>query len=231
MRGEVYDYRSPRRSAELHLTVLRAYDHDVAAFLPPGKVLGRGSSLTGHIDASLKADERKLHTAGELRLNQIVLDLVSFLQPLEVLQGHVAWRGQAGKFTISQGQLSGGALTGEGRFRRIEPLHIELAVHFTDLDLEAALALDTSHQKEAEASPTIGSVVQAEFTGDRLSYKSLRAEDFRLTCHWHDRQADLTVAGVHIAGGQMEGQAVVWPDRQAVFLAPQLTKVDVSHFL
>ena len=232
VRGEGRNYLSPQRNAELHLAVLKAYDRDIVAFFPPGKLLARGGSLTGHIDVSLPADRRKLQTAGELTVNSIALSPVSFLQPLEVLQGQLSWRGQTGTFTVSQGQLSGRALTGQGKFRSIDPPHIELAAHVTDLDLEAVLMLDSPpKKKENEESKTTDAVVQLTLTSDRLSYHSLRAEDLRLVCRWHDRQAELTLAGAKLGGGDVDGQAVVWPDRQAVFLAPHLTDVDVAHFL
>ena len=231
--GRVHDYRSPRRSAELHVAVLKASDRDVVQFLPPGKMLARGGSLTGHVDASLKADSQQLDTTGELRLNQIVLDLVSFLQPLEVLDGQLAWHGQGGTFTLSQARLAGSALTGQGRFRSIDPPHIELEAHVADLDLDAALALDTPQEedKESAESKETDSVIQVNLTTDRVGYKSLRAENLRLACHWHERQADLTLAGANIAGGHVEGRAVLWPDRQSVFLSPELTDVDASRFL
>ena len=50
-----------------------------------------------------------------------------------------------------------------------------------------------------------GTVVRTELQADRLRYKSLQAHDLRLDCHWHDRQADLTLAGAQLAGGRVEG--------------------------
>lgn len=229
VRGWVTDYLSPRRTAELHVAVLKARDRDVAALLPlpPGTLLAADGTLSGYIEASLTADSRAPYTAGELRLTRIVLDLVSFLQPLEVGQGWLAWHGQAGTFRVGQGSLAGSALTGQGRFESLYPPHVEVSADLTALDLEAALAPDRPRQ----GAGTPGAVVRVDLRTDRLRYKSLRAQNLRLTCHWHDGQADLRLAGAQIAGGRVDGRAVLWSDRRAVLLTPQLTQVDASRFL
>ena len=229
VRGWVADYLSPRRTAELHVAVLKAHDRDVATLLPlpPGTLLAANGTLSGYIEASLTTDRRAPHTAGELQLKRIVVDLVSFLQPLEVGQGRVAWHGQEGTFRVSQGSLAGAALSGQGRFESLYPPHVELSADLTALDLEAALALGRPQQ----GAGISGAVVRGNLRTDRLRYKSLQAQDLRLAYHWHDRQADLTLTGAHIAGGRVEGQAVLWPDRRAVLLTPRLTEVDASHFL
>ena len=130
-------------------------------------------------------------------------------------------------FAIDQGRWGGGALTGQGRFASLNPPHVELTAQLTDLDLEMALALD----RLQPGAGIPGTVVRTELRADRLRYKSLQAHDLRLDCHWHDRQADLTLAGAQLAGGRVEGQAVLWPDRQAMLVTPRLTEVDASRFL
>ena len=256
-RGWVADYLSAHRTAELYVTLPKAHDRDVASFLPAGTLLDAGGTLSGHIEAFLSAGQ--LHTEGELRLRRVMLDLVSFLRPLEVDRGWLRWRGQRGRkrdnntiseditltfdkgnrdnstiseditltFAIDQGRWGGGALTGQGRFASLNPPHVELTAHLTDLDPEMALALD----RLQPGTGIPGTVVRTELRADRLRYKSLQAHDLRLDCHWHDRQADLTLAGAQLAGGRVEGQAVLWPDRQAMLVTPRLTEVDASRFL
>ena len=224
-RGWVADYLSAHRTAELYVTLPKAHDRDVASFLPAGTLLDAGGTLSGHIEAFLSAG--RLHTEGELRLRRVMLDLVSFLRPLEVDRGWLRWRGQRGRFRISQGRWGGGALTGQGRFTSLNPPHLELTAQLTDLDLELALALD----RLQPGAGIPGTVVRTELQADRLRYKSLQAHDLRLDCHWHDRQADLTLAGAQLAGGRVEGQATLWPDRQAMLVTPRLTEVDASRFL
>lgn len=240
-RGWVADYLSAQRTAELYVTLPKAHDRDVASFLPSGILLDVGGTLSGHIEAFLSAGQ--LHTEGELRLRRVMLDLVSFLRPLEVDRGWLRWRGQRGRFRnrdndtlseditlafdISQGRWGGGVLTGQGRFASLDPPHVELTAQLTDLDLELALALD----RLQPGAGIPGTVVHTELRADRLRYKSLQAHDLRLDCHWHDRQADLTLAGAQLAGGRVEGQMVLWPDRQAMLVTPRLTEVDASRFL
>ena len=256
-RGWVADYLSAQRTAELYVTLPKAHDRDVASFLPSGILLDAGGTLSGHIEAFLSAG--RLHTEGELRLRRVMLDLVSFLRPLEVDRGWLRWRGQRGRkrdtstipkditlsfdkgkrdtntipkditltFDISQGRWGGGALTGQGRVASLDPPHVELTAQLTDLDLEMALALD----RLQPGAGIPGTVVRTELRAERLRYKSLQAHNLRLDCHWHDRQADLTLAGAQLAGGRVEGQMVLWPDRQALLVTPRLTEVDASRFL
>ena len=212
-RGWMADYLSAHRTAELYVTLPKAHDRDVASFLPSGTLLDAGGTLSGHIEAFLSAGQ--LHTEGELRLRRVMLDPVSFLRPLEVDRGWLRWRGQQGRFhkgkpdnttiseditltfDISQGRWGGGSLTGQGRFTSLDPPHVELTARLTDLDLEMALALD----RLQPGAGIPGTVVRTELQADRLRYKALQAHDLRLDCHWHDRQADLTLAGAQARRG------------------------------
>jgi hypothetical protein len=107
-------------------------------------------------------------------------------------------------------------------------LNLEVTAEFPSLNLESALAPD----KPDDDSPKDATrVVRTDLKVGRLTYKTLQADDSHVSCYWHGRQADLTIAHATIEGGQMQGEAVLWPDIQGLFLAPQLTSVDVTRFL
>ena len=162
-------------------------------------------------------------------LSQITLDPLSFLQPIEVVNGEVTWQGQSGTFVVKQGRLPGGDFSGRGQLRSFTPLNIEVSADFADLNLESALALDKSTAEDTSPKDTT-LVVRADLTCGRLAYKTLRAEDLHLSCHWHGRQADLRIPEAKAEGGTIQGEAVLWPDIDALFLTPQLTNVNLPRF-
>jgi len=73
--------------------------------------------------------------------------------------------------------------------------------------------------------------VRAELTCGRLTYKAIQVEGLRLSCYWHDRQADVRVAAAKAQGGTLQGEAVLWPDSNAMFISPQLVSVNLPGFL
>jgi hypothetical protein len=227
--GRVSDYLTARRSANLRLTFAAARDQDVVPFLPQGLVLPQGGTLNGQVTITLPPSGGESQTNGQVALSRIRLEPLSFLRPIEVRDGELQWQGQSGTFTVKEGWLPGGEFSGRGRFNSFTPLHMELSADFADLNLESALALDKPVEEDSgPEDSTI--VVRADLTSSRFTYKTMRAEDLRLSCHWHGRQADLALSQTKAAGGNVEGKAVLWPDLEALFVAPQVTQVDVQRF-
>jgi hypothetical protein len=225
--GVVHNFLSARRSADLTLTFNEVRDYDVASFFPSGKVLPQEGSLNGRLTGSIAAGGEITNVAGQIALKRIHLDLVDFLHPFEVVDGELTLTGAGGSFVVKQGQLPGGNFAGRGRINSWDPLRLELFGDFPDLNLEAALALD----KPDDGLPRDSSRdIHAELTSNRLTYKGAQIEDLQLLCHWHERQADLRVTRAKIAQGQVKGDAILWPDWDAAYLAPQLEEVDVTRF-
>jgi hypothetical protein len=233
VQGGVRNYLWPHRSADLRLTFTEARDYDFSALaallLPAGLILPQGGVLSGQMGVTLLAENGEIQTSGEVRLSRVRLSPLSFLRPLEVRDGRVRWQGQRGTFTVRQGRLPGGDFTGRGQFRSFTPLDLEVSADFADLDLESALALDKPAEEDSGPQDT-STVVRVDLSWDRLTYKTLKAEDVRFACHWHDRQADLRISEAKVAGGNLQGKAVLWPDPKSLFIAPQLTGVDVQRF-
>jgi hypothetical protein len=59
----------------------------------------------------------------------------------------------------------------------------------------------------------------------------MQVEGLRFSCLWHDRQADLRVVEAKAQGGTIQGEATLWPDSDAMFVAPRLANVNVPGFL
>lgn len=230
VRGSVHNYLTSQRSADLRLAFTEACDHDLVPLMPDGFLLPRGGSVSGQVEVVLSAQGQGVHTRGRVTLSRIRLYPLSFLHPIEVMDGEVAWRGQEGTFVVRRGQLPGGNFVGDGSIHSLTPLNLEVSLDFADLDLESALVLDTAPQDNAAPQdPSI--IVRADLFSGKLSYKDMEADNVRLHCHWHDRQADVQVAQARVAGGTIRGEVVLWPDIGTMFIAPQVTSVDVSRFL
>ena len=138
--------------------------------------------MSGQVGVALPPQGEGIQVNGRVALNRIRLDLIDFLQPLEVGDGELSWQGQGGTFIVKQGRLPGGEFSGRGRLLSFTPLNIELSADFGDLNLESALALD----KPEDTSPKDANrVVQADLTCGRLTYKAMQVEGLRFSCLWH----------------------------------------------
>jgi hypothetical protein len=225
--GTVRDFLSARRSTDLLLAFSDVRDHDVISFFPSGKVLPQGGTLSGHLKMIFPSGGEATDIAGQITLKHIRLDLVDFLHPFEVVEGELMLTGQDGSFTVKQGQLPGGKFSGRGRIGSWEPLRLEISGDFPDLDLGAALALD---KPDDGLLKNTSRDVRADLTSNHLTYKGAQIEKLHLFCHWHGRQADLRIPRASVAEGNIAGEAILWPDFDAAYLAPQLEEVDVEQF-
>ncbi len=228
VQGSVRDYLASHPKPDLRLAFPAVRDHDLVPFMPPGKLLPQNGTMSGQIGISLPQQGEGVQIDGQVTLRRIRLALVDFLQPLEVMEGELSWQGQSGTFLVKQGRLPGGEFSGRGRLLSFTPLQLEVAADFGDLNLESALVLD----KPEDTSPKDASTtVRADLTCGRLTYKAMQVEGLRFSCHWHDRQADLRVAEAKAQGGTIQGEAVLWPDSDAMFVSPQLVNVNLPGFL
>ena len=228
VQGSLRDYLASQPKPDVRLSFTAVRDQDLVSFLPQGQLLPQGGSMSGQVGVALPPQGEGIQVNGRVALNRIRLDLVDFLQPLEVVDGELSWQGQSGTFIVTQGRLPGGEFSGRGRLLSFTPLNIELAGDFGDLNLESALALD----KPEDTSPKDASrVVRADLSCGRLTYKAIQVEGLRFSCLWHDRQADLRVAEAKAQGGTIQGEAVLWPDSDAMFVSPQLANVNLPGFL
>ncbi|HEV8715864.1 MAG TPA: AsmA-like C-terminal region-containing protein [Candidatus Binatia bacterium] len=228
VQGSVRDYLTSRPKPDLHFTFTAVRDHDLVPLIPPGKLLPQNGTVSGQVGVTLPPPGEKLQIDGRVTLRRIRLDLLDFLQPLEVTEGEVAWQGHSGTFIVKQGRLPGGEFSGRGRLLSFTPLNLEVSADFGDVNLESALALD---EPEDPSPKDTSRSVRADLTCGRLTYKAVQVEGVRFSCHWHDRQADLRVTQAKAQGGTLQGEAVLWPDSDALFVSPQLVNVDLPGFL
>ncbi|HJY84325.1 MAG TPA: AsmA-like C-terminal domain-containing protein [Candidatus Binatia bacterium] len=227
VRGSVRDYLASHPQPDLRLAFTAVRDHDLVSFIPPGQLLPQNGTVSGQISVTVPQQGGRTQVDGRVTLRRIRLDLVDFLQPLEVMDGELSWQGQSGTFIVKQGRLPGGEFSGRGHLLSSAPLNLELSADFGDVNLESALALD----KPEDSSPRDASrIVRANLTCGRLTYKGLQVEDLRFSCQWHDRQANLRVTEAKTQGGTLQGEAVLWPDSDAMFVSPQLANVNLPGF-
>ncbi len=227
VQGNVKDYLSPTRSAELQLAFNDLRDYDIAPFVPPGKMIPQGGSLAGRLKVTMPPNERLPRLDGQLAFSRVRLDLVDFLHSFEVTEGELQVAGQKGTFFIKHGQVPGAEFSGRGRIESWEPLRLDLSGDFPDLNLETALDIekpDDGAPKEATRE------VRVDLTSRHVLYKGAQVENLQLFCYWHGRQADLHIERAGVAGGAVQGDVILWPDIHAAYLTPQLRDLDVKHF-
>ncbi|NOT57591.1 MAG: hypothetical protein HOP18_23545 [Deltaproteobacteria bacterium] len=229
--GALRDSFTSQRTGEMRVSFTNLPDAEVSALLPPNLIHPQGGTVGGQVDL-IFAEDGTLRTKGAVTLQQVQLDpLPKTLRPLTVEEGELSWEGHSGTFVITRGSVTGGTFHGQGQIQSFAPLHIEAALDFPLFDVESIFRLE-ERPPEPELKPKDHTVVvKVDVTAEQLTYKAMRADQVRASCHWHDRQADIHVAGANAAGGQVQGDAVLWPDVNGLFLVPQLTGVQASQLL
>lgn len=229
--GSLRNYLTFQRTGEVQLSFTDVADVDVSVLLPPNLIHPQGGTLGGRVDL-IRVENGEWRTKGEVTLNRIQLDpLPKTLRPLTVEEGMLTWEGKSGIFVITRGSVTGSAFHGQGRIHSFTPLHLEAALAMPVFDVESIFRLEERPPESEHKPKEERVVVQVDVTAEHLTYKTLRAERVRASCHWHGRQADIHVAEAEIAGGQVQGDAVFWPDFNAVFVVPRMTAVHVPQLL
>lgn len=229
--GSLRDYLTFQRAGEVRVSFAEVSDAEVNALLPPNLIHPQGGTLGGVVDL-LFVGNGELRTRGEVTLNRVQLNpLPKVLRALTIEEGALMWEGQSGTFVITQGNVTGSAFHGQGRIRSFAPFNIEAALDIPMFDVESIFHLEEQPSEPEHRPKDETVIVQVDVTAEQLTYKTLRADRVRASCYWHGRQADIHVAGASTAGGQVQGDAVWWPDFNAVFVTPQLTAVQVPQLL
>lgn len=229
--GSLRNYATPQRAGELWVSFAEVPDTEVSALLPPNLVHPQGGTVSGQV-ALLFVENGALQTKGEVTLQRVQLDpLPKTLRPLTVEAGALRWEGHSGTFVITRGNVTGRAFHGQGRIQSFVPLNIEAALDFPLFDVESIFRLEERPPEPGHKPKDETVVVQVDVAAEQLTYKTFHADRVRASCYWHGRQADIHVARAETAGGQVQGDAVLWPDVNALFVAPRLTAVQVSQLL
>lgn len=229
--GSLRDYLTPQRTGEVRLLFTEVPDVEVSAMLSPTLIHPQGGTLGGLVDL-IFVGNGDLRTRGEVTLTRMQVDpLPKVLRAFTVEEGELLWEGQSGTFVITRGSATGSPFHGQGRIRSFAPLNIEAALDFPVFTVESIFHLEEQPPAPEPSPKNKTVIVQVDVTAEQLTYKAFRADRVRASCYWHDRQADIHVAEANIAGGQVQGDAVVWPDFNALFVAPQLTAVQVPQLL
>jgi hypothetical protein len=229
--GSLRDYLTRQRVGEVRLAFTEVPDAEVSALLPSTLIHPQGGTVGGLVDL-IFTGTGEWYTRGEVTLTRIQLDpLPKVLRTFTVDEGELLWEGQSGTFVITRGSATGSPFHGQGRIRSFAPLNIEAALDFPVLNVESIFHLEEQPPAPEQSPKNKTVVAQVDVTAEQLTYKTFRADRVRASCHWHDRQADIHVVSARTAGGQVQGAAVVWPDFDALFVAPQFAAVQVPQLL
>lgn len=229
--GSLRDYLTRQRNGEVRISFTGVPDAEVSTLVPPNLIHPQGGTMGGRMDL-IFMETGEVRTRGVVTLNRVQLDpLPKVLRPFTVEEGELRWEGQNGTFMITQGNITGGAFHGQGRIQSFAPLNIEAALDIPMFDVESIFHLEERPPEPEQRPKDETVVVQVDVTAEQLLYKTFRADRVRASCSWHGRQADIHVVGASTAGGLVQGDAVLWPDFNAVFVAPQLTAVQVPPLL
>ncbi len=228
--GAIHAYQTPQRYGEGQILFSAISDAMLAPLLPLKLLMPQGGVVDGKVDLTLPQGG-ELRTAGELSLRDVQLDpLPHVFHPFRIAQGKVIWKEQNVTLANIHGSSPGGAFTGNGRIHSLTPLNLELALQFPELDLGAAFNL--TKPKIDDGRPKNDAVqVRTTLQVDRLQYKTFAAEQLRASCYWHGRQADIQVGEAKTVGGTLAGEAILWPDHNGLYVAPQVSGADVSRLL
>ncbi len=211
------------------LSIPQATVQDLVPLLDGTVVDLQSGQLSGRLVARFGPHSHSLATEGRVALSQARVEVLSFLEPLDIARGHFSWQGQQGRFVIEQASLPGGTVAGTGEILSLEPLDLRAHLECAALDFDSILipeAVRPAQKKEtAEADK-----VRVDVHCDRVQYKTFSAAPVRAAVEWHDRQVDFWLEEVGVSAGQLRGAGTFWLDSSGLSFAPQASHVDVVDF-
>ena len=229
LEGAIEQPLSSARRGRIALSIPQATVRDFVHLLDAAGV--QHGQLSGRVDARFGPERHSLETEGSMVLSQARVDVLSFLEPLDIARGQFSWRGQQGRFVIEQGSWPGGRVAGSGEIRSFEPLDMQVSVECAELDFGSMLILDPvqPEQKEQEEQEE-QNAVRVDVRCDRVQYKTFEATQVRASAYRHDRQVDFSLEEAGVSAGHLRGKGTLWLDSAALSVAPQVSQVDASDF-
>ncbi len=219
---------SSSRRGRIALSIPQATIRDFAHLLDDAAVQPQYGQISGRLDARFGPERHSLETEGSLVLSQARVDVLSFLEPLDIARGQFSWRGQRGRFIIEQGSLPGGSVTGSGEIRSFEPVDMHVTVECGELDFGSILILDPVRPEKKEQEEQ--NEVRVDVRCDRVRYKTFTPTQVRASAHRHDRQVDFSLEEASVSAGHLRGKGTFWLDSAALSFEPQVSQVDASDF-
>lgn len=210
------------------LSIPQATVRDIAPLLDGSVVDLQSGQISGRLVARFGPQRRSLETEGRIALSQARVDVLSFLEPLDIARGQFSWQGQQGRFVIEQASLSGGSVAGSGKLLSLEPLELRVILECGELDFDSLLIPDAVQPEKRETAEQ--GKVRVDVHCDRVRYKTLSATPFRASIDRHDRQVDFRLEEAGISAGHVRGEGTFWLDSSALSFTPQVSQVDAADF-
>ena len=210
------------------LSLPQATVRDFAPLLDGAVVDPQTGQFSGRLVARFGPQHHGLETEGRMALSQARVDVLSFLEPLDIARGHFSWQGQQGRFVIEQASLPGGSVTGAGELLSLEPLELRVSLECGELDFDSILIPDAVQAEKQETGAP--DKVRVDVHCDRVRYKTLSAAPLRVSFDRHDRQVDFRLEEAGVSTGQVRGAGTFWLDSAALSFAPQVSQVDAADF-
>ena len=222
-----YPLTSSQRG-HIALSIPQATVRDFVHLLDDTALQPQYGQISGRLDARFGPERHSLETEGSIVLSQARMDVLSFLEPLDIARGQFSWRGQQGRFVIEQGSLPGGSVTGSGKIRSFDPVDMHVSVECAELDFGSIFILDSVQPEKKEKKEQ--HEVRVDVRCDRVQYKTFTTTQVRASAHRHDRQVDFSLEEASVSAGHLWGKGTFWLDSAALSVEPRVSQVDASDF-
>ena len=210
------------------LAIPQATVQDVVPLLDGTVVNLQSGQLSGRLVARFGPQRHSLETEGRIALSQARVDVLPFLEPLDIARGQLSWRGQQGRFVIEQASLPGGSVAGSGELLSFEPLELRVSLECGELDFDSILIPDAVQPEKKETGEQ--NKVRVDVHCDRVRYKTLSAAPVQVSIDRYDRQVDFRLEEAGISAGHVRGEGTFWLDSSALSFTPQVSQVEVADF-
>lgn len=210
------------------LSIPQAAVQDVVPLLDGTVVDLQSGQLSGRLVVRFGPQRHNLETEGRIALSQARVDVLSFLEPLDIARGQFSWQGQQGRFVIEQASLPGGSVAGSGELLSLEPLELRVSLECGDLDFDSILIPDAVQPEKKETGEQ--NKVRVDIHCDHMRYKTFSASPVRASIDRYDRQVDFRLEEAGISAGHVRGEGTFWLDSSALSFVPQVSQVDAADF-
>jgi len=228
LEGTIEQPFTASQQGRVALSIPQATVQDIVPLLDGTVVDLQSGQLSGRLVARFGPQRRNLETEGRIALSQARVDVLSFLEPLDIARGQLSWHGQQGRFVIEQANLPGGSVAGSGELLSLEPLELRVSLECGELDFDSILIPDAVQPEKKETGEQ--NKVRVDVHCDHVRYKTLTAAPVRVSVDRYDRQVDFRLEEAGISAGHVRGEGTFWLDSSALSFAPQVSQVDAVDF-
>lgn len=220
---------SLQSDGELRLSFAGANAAPLTSILMDDDLFSDHGVVTGDVSLLFGSGQGGFISNGQVSIQNAHLNVLPFLEPLDIQSGRLSWEGKNGKFIIDEAEFPGGSVVATGDVVSFEPLDIRVSAECKVLDLDDSL-LKAGLQKASDSADDKSNIL-VDFRCEKVSYERFEAMDVAVTVHKHARQTDFAVQSSRTSGGTVTGEGTFWLDSDALSLSPKIENVDATNFL